>query len=235
MMKKLLILAVIAVVGLSASAQFANSSSSSAYDNKGWSTIYAEWNPMSMYYTGKGDVDDVNFNAFSLGFNRAFALSQSTPIYLETGLAAQFMFRSDTEEEGGTYWWKETLRTQMLSLKAPVNFLYKWNIPNSSVELMPFLGLSLRANIWGQQKEIEEGYDPGEPNNQYSGSESWSLFDKKEMEEGQWKRFQIGWQVGVKARFNEKFIIGGSFGTDFMDIVKKNKFRTGTILVGYTF
>ena len=155
-MKKLLILAVVAIMGLSASAQFANSGSGSTTvsDNNGWSTVYAEWNPMTYYYTGKGDYDDTNFNAVSLGFSRAFALSQSTPIFLEAGLAAQYGFHSDSDGDDN---YEATIKYQVLSLKVPVNFLYKWSIPNSSVELMPFLGLTMRGNLWGEEKYETSG------------------------------------------------------------------------------
>ena len=219
-MKKVFFLIATAIISLSASAQFANSgnSSSATADNEGWCTIYAEWNPMTFYYTGKGDYDDRNFNAFSLGYNRAFSLSASTPIFIETGLALQYSFYKNDEGD-------ETYKNSMLSAKIPVNFMYKWSIPNSSVELIPHLGLTMRANVWGQGKK--EWRDK---------SEDWDIFSKKDMgKDGVWKRVQIGWQIGLKARFAQKFIIGGSYGTDFNEISKKCKFRTGTIMLGYTF
>lgn len=248
-MKKLFVLFAVACLALTASAQFSNSGSSSTTydsDNSGWSTIYLEYNPMSMYYSGKKekgyDYDAVNYNGFSLGYSRAFALSQSIPIFLETGLGAQFTFRSDTKESNENYhstWWKETTRVHMLSLKVPVNFMYKWSIPNSKVELIPYLGLTMRANVWGQVKESEEGEDDYEVSGVYSDSESYNLFSEDEdkgMGKGNaWKRFQIGWQIGLKARFAQKFVVGGSFGTDFMEIAKNEKFITGSIMLGYSF
>lgn len=227
-MKKLFFLIATAILSLSASAQFANSgsgSSSATADNEGWSTIYAEWNPMTYYYTGKGESDDTNFNAFSLGYNRAFSLSASTPIFIETGLALQYGFHKDSDDDD-----EYTLKYSVLSAKIPVNFMYKWSIPNSTVELIPHLGLTMRANVWGQGKE------EWEDSNGKSKSEDWDIFSKKDMgKDGVWKRVQIGWQIGLKARFAQKFIIGGSYGTDFNEISKKFKFRTGTIMLGYTF
>lgn len=247
-MKQFLLL-LAATMCLTATAQFSNGSqkNTSTDISNGWSTVYADWNPTTAYYTGKGDADDVNFNAFSLGYNRAFALSRSVPIYLETGIAAQFLFRRDSEEDNKDtdYWWKESVSTHMLSLKVPVNVLYKWDIPNTRIELMPFLGINLKANVWGEIRESEEGYDIGYYDGHYgsreyySSSDSYNLFSEDEengVGEGRaWKRFQLGWQIGVKARFNEHFVVGGSFGTDFLEIAKKTKFRTGTIMIGYTF
>ena len=206
--------------------------------SKGWNTIYAEWNPTTAYYTGKGDLEDVNYNGFSLGYNRAISLATSIPLYLETGLAAQFTFKSETDEDEGYGWSdKETTSVRMLSLKVPVNFLYVWSIPNTRVDLIPFLGMNLRGNVWGQAKQSEEVHNSN--SGDYSKSKSYNIFDKKDVEKMGYdeaaKRFQLGWQIGVKARILDRLIVGGSFGTDFMEIDKKIKFRNGTIMLGYTF
>lgn len=222
-MKHLLVFAAMAAMSLSASAQFSDSGSGSmaAIDNDGWSTVYVEWNPTTYYYTGKSDdYDDYNFNAFSLGYSRAFALSQTTPLYLEAGGAAQYGFYSDEYND-------TDIKYRMLSLKVPVNLMYKWSLSSSNIDLIPFLGLSMRCNIWGE-KRYSYSWDEDD--------DTKDLFDKKDMgKESVWKRFQIGWQIGLKARFNNKFIIGGSYGTDFNDISKKFKFRSGSIMIGYTF
>lgn len=223
-----LAMACMACIVLNASAQFSsngNGGSSTVSDNSGWSTVYVEWNPSSFVYTGKGDDDDFDggFNGFSLGYSRAISLSSSTPLFLEAGLAGQFSL------------WKEdykykTDKISILSLKAPVNLIYKFDLPNSTVSLLPFAGLTLRGNLWGEEKyEYED--DLG------SHSKSYNLFDKDDMDgkANTWKRFQIGWQIGLKARFAERFIISGSYGTDFSEIKKKFKVHTGTVSVGYTF
>lgn len=48
-----------------------------------------------------------------------------------------------------------------------------------------------------------------------------------------WNRFQIGWQIGLNARFNSKFLLGLSYGTDFSEIHKKGKIKTTSITIGY--
>ncbi len=37
----------------------------------------------------------------------------------------------------------------------------------------------------------------------------------------EYKRFQTGWQIGLKARFNRHFILGVSYGSDFTELAKE--------------
>lgn len=212
-MKKILLLAALALGALAVSAQSVGGGRSSGDTevSKGWNTIYAEWNPVAFHTSMKG-YDDVNVNAFSVGFNHAFGLSSSLPLYLETGVAGQYTFKGYDDYE-------ETDGIKVFSFKVPVNLIYDWVIPNSTVELMPSVGLSLRGNVWG------EGND---------GDDNWNLFSKDDMY-NPYKRVQLGWQIGLRVRFGGAFIIGGSYGADFMEISKKYKLRTGTIMLGYTF
>lgn len=223
MAKYFLTLALMACLALGAAAQD---------ENEGWGTLTLEWNPMTYHYTGKiahndyyyyDDDYDYNMNGFSIGYTRAFPLTQSVPLFLEPGLLAQFTYWSDTESGNS---WEETKKIMVASLKAPVNLLYKFTFPNSSIALMPFAGITVRGNLWGEYKEdwVED---------HESGSSSVNIFDKKKMgKDDVFKRVQVGWQIGVKARFGEKFIVGGSYGTDFNEISKKYKMHTGTLMVG---
>lgn len=226
--KLVLLVVLVTSFALNATAQFSNngySSSVTVQDNSDWNTIYAEWNPGSINYkhkSSKYDYTDGSFNGFSLGYSHAFSLSANIPIYLETGVAGQYAFKSYTEDDEDGW----ELKHSLLSLKVPVNVMYKFNL-NEIVSIIPFFGISIRGNLIGKIKEIEP----------YDEDETYDLFDKKDMEGSDytWKRFQIGWQIGLKARLGEKFIIGGSYGTDFNEIVKDYKIHTGAICIGYTF
>jgi len=219
MAKYFFTLALMACLALGAAAQD---------ENEGWGTLTLEWNPMTHHYTGKKSHDyyyydydyDNNMNGFSIGYTHAFPLSHSVPLFLEPGLLAQFTYHSKSYDD--YYYSDYSDKYMMASLKAPVNVLYKFTFPNSSIALMPFAGLTVRGNLWGENK-WEEGKESGSVN----------LFDKKKMgKDDVWKRVQVGWQIGVKARFGQKFIVGGSYGTDFNEICRKYKFRTGTLMVG---
>lgn len=218
------VLACLACFVLNASAQFSNSGSSSitTSDNSNWSTIYVEWNPSSFhagggyrkYNNGEGN-GSTGFSGFSLGFSRSISLSSAIPIFIEPAIALQY----STKKEGYFNYYDEyntSARLNLISIKVPVSFIYKYHLPSTPVSLFPFAGITLRGNVWG---EIN---DDGDHDN---------LFD----DDYGWKRFQVGWQAGIKARFNNKIIVGGSFGTDFNDICEHVKIHTGTIMLGYSF
>ena len=130
----------------------------------------------------------------------------------------------------------ESIKFNWLSLKVPVNFVYRYNLPNSNISLCPFAGVTLRFNLFGKMKYEYEGYDY-EEDEYYDDSEELDLFDKDDMgsKDATWKRFQIGWQIGAKALFNNKVSLGVSYGSDFSEIVKKTKINTTTVSLGFIF
>lgn len=234
-MKKIIVLAIMAMFVTASQAQIVSSRSSRVTTTKtignyeGWNTVYLQWNP-STFSPKNGDSE--SFTGFSAGFNHAFSVSQSIPLFVETGIAAQYSFWSKSDKYHGV---DIEYKINILSAKVPVSLMYKWDIPNSSIAIVPNAGLDLRFNIIGKLKG-EASYEGK------TESESISLFDDDEMKEkgssfgGEaWKRFQIGWHVGVNAIFAEKFLVGFSYGTDFMDIVKDVKINTASVTLGYCF
>lgn len=242
------VLACLVCFVLNASAQFSNNGSSNATisDNSGWNTIYVEWNPSTMSFSGNNKKIDFygGFTGFSIGYSRTILISQKLPLFVDAGVAWQFSFKSKSESSKRN---DESTKLSLLSLKLPVNLVYKFDIPNCPISLMPFVGVTFRGNVWGKMKwkEYDNYY---EENDDYSAS----LFDKHDMGylvgyhiqhidydkydyDYTWKRLQMGWQAGLKAYIANKFIVSGSYGTDFNEIVKDYKVHTGTVSVGYTF
>lgn len=136
----------------------------------------------------------------------------------------------------------------MLSLKVPVSIMYDWKINNSNVHIAPFAGITMRYNIFGNKKmeynfnsdykkKLIEEYGGKRDFEEEFSEKSLDLFDKKDMgsKDATWNRFQFGWQLGVNARFNDKFLIGASYGSDFSEICKKAKISAWSIQLGYTF
>ena len=210
----------------SASAQFTNVSKPSyVADIKGWNTIYAEWNPSSIKSS-----QTYAFTGFSLGYAHAFNLSQAVPLFIETGIGVQYSFLTvgqealpdepETRSPEDKYRW--------YTAKVPVEILYAWHIPNSSVTIIPHAGINLKYNITGTVSY-------------YSGDDNVNLFDKSDWGDDEkdmvWERFNIGWQFGVKARLGKKLMIGASYVSDFSNIweAAKAKISGGTIILGYTF
>lgn len=236
-MKKFKTILFVAFLAASANsfAQFSNSSSSSSVSSDGWNTIYFQWNP-SQFSPDKGDSQ--SFTGLSLGYSHAFPVSNSIPLLIETGIGLQYSFyKEDIAEELDfdsyyDYDYSVNQKVNMFSAKVPVHLLYDWQIPNSSVSIIPFAGLNMRFNISGKSKveygkDLKDDYDLED--------EDINLFDKKEMGGDPWKRFQIGWELGVKAKFNNKFLVGVSYGQDFSEIAKKVKIHTTSITLGYCF
>lgn len=209
---KSFVAAALLAVSTSAMAQFTNTSTSGAtstnVETDGWSTFYVQYNPISI------DPDEgsgYDFTGFSVGVNRAFSISSSTPLYLETGLGVQYAMYDKNEE-----------KINIFSAKVPVNLVYNWQLPNSSISIAPFAGVGLRYNISGKLEfdDYDEDYD---------------VFNDDDMDGNAWKRFQIGWQIGANARFNNKFLVGVSYGKDFSEIAEGAKVGTTSITVGYCF
>lgn len=194
-----------------------------AQSSKGWNTFYVEYNPIS-YNVDISGADDESMTGFSVGYSKAFAVSPGTPLFVEAGLAGQYIFKSDFMDI-------DDFNFNMISAKVPVNLAYKFDLKNSSVSFIPYVGVVARFNISGNVK-----YTGGTKDLKYD------LFDKKDMEELKltadgkaFNRFQIGWQIGIKAKIGDSFILGLSYGSDFSEITKKVKVSTPAVMLGYTF
>ena len=209
-------------------AQFTNtssSSSSSSPDTEGWSSFWVEWNPSKL--------EKRDFTGLSLGFSRSFSISKDTPLFVEGGMGIQYSFRSEDEvpfmlEHDDYYEMSGTEKIKMFSIKAPINILYNYSIPNSSIAICPFAGITLRYNLSAKYKYQSDFYDDDD-------EDEINLFDEEDMDDDAWKRFQIGWQIGAKVMFNKSFTLGVSYGTDFSEIWEKTKIKTTSVALGLCF
>lgn len=211
-MKKIyfFVLAVALVLcNVTASAQFVNSSAgfrsaATADVESVFNTFDLTYSPVTFgaYYDGEeadGDGDEItgDMNAFSLNWTQARALTANLPLYIQYGAGLQYAWKTDSESEDD---WKFTSTTSFLTIKVPVNVLYCYTLPNTSVSLMPYVGLGLHGHVLGQAK-YSSTYD-GE-----TDSETMNLFSKDDMEDESLKRFTLNWQVGAKVSFG-KYIVG---------------------------
>ena len=221
----------IAILVSSASfAQFSNNSNktTTAASTDGWKTLWVEWNPSTFHSDlhFRGDVDGKSFTGLSIGYSQAFNVLAGKPLFVEAGVGMQYSFchyerEGGWTDDGGQYD-ESDLKLSLLSVKVPINLLYKFDIPNTSISLLPFVGLSARLNIIGNAN------DRGDNKN---------LFDKEEIDwdgEGG-KRFQLGWNIGLKACLQQKYILGISYGSDFTESFDDSKFSTASVTLGYVF
>ena len=194
----------------------------------GWQGLRVSYHPMSLS-PDKGD--NIGITGFSAGYVKGFALSQSTPIFLEVGANLLWASKDLTEDFGlDDYDEDVSVKLNMFSVNIPVNFGYKYTV-NDKFSIYPYIGLNFRVNAIGKLK-IEAEYE-GE-----SESESIDVFSKDDMKEYEmgeaWKRFQAGWQIGVAFNIN-KFTLAASYGKDFTEISKKVKVSMPSITLGLNF
>ena len=229
-MKKFILMAVMAILGLQAQAQIVSSRSSmvTKEPKNGWSTFGIEYLPSSLN-PDKGDSQ--SFTGIGLTWTKATSIMQDQPIFLEAGIGLQYSFYSESENEeyynGFGYSTYETEENwKMASLKVPVNVIYSYQVPNTNISVDPYLGLRFRFNVYGEVEEKADG-----------DSESYNLFDKDDMgsSDDTWNRFQLGWQIGVKARFNNSFYVGVAYGSDFGEVCEKVKVSETQLSLGFVF
>ena len=217
-MKLFIAAAMLAVCG-TASAQFSNSSKSggSGTGVTDWNAISFEYAPGNFTYDYE-DAKDQSFTGLSLSYTHGFAVSKSAPIFIETGLGVQYSFYKEDFEDDVSE------KLNMFSLKVPVSFGYQFDLADGKIALAPYAGIDLRYNLSGKLK-----YE----------SDDWSykadLFDKDEMDGDEWKRFQIGWHIGAKCTFSQKYTLGIAYGADFSEIAKKTKTNAFRISAGIRF
>lgn len=132
---RMIVLAAIAAISMSATAQ------------ESFSTFYAQYNIASMKLSYDGYSDSESLNGVTLGYNYAIPLMDSTPLYLEVGAAGQYYFKS-----------KDGAKLNMASAKIPVSVLYGIEV-SDGIFIDPFAGLYARFNIWGEEKYDGESVD----------------------------------------------------------------------------
>lgn len=214
-MKKIFLLAVCAVVSLTMSAQLVTSSRVSVEKepSTGWGGLRLSYLPAISLDV---NVVELDFSGVSLGWVKGVSVSNSLPLFIESGFTATYGFGNLYEEED----YKESI--QWLSVQVPVNFGYKYAV-NDSFSLFPYVGVTLRGNIMGQVTEEDE----------YS-EEEYDLFSEDDMGDNAFKRFNIGWQIGVGLNYG-KLHLGVSYGNDFNEIAEECKVSMTSVTLGVNF
>jgi hypothetical protein len=249
-MKKLTsLVAMLMMVSTSAFAQFANagaSSTSSAANTDAWQGVTASYNMLKLSYDGDG-VEDLDLNGFSIGYVKAFSISKSLPLFVETGLNFTYATGeekySDYDEWYDNYYGVYITNTceqkyeyTYYGVTIPVNLAYKYAI-NDELQVIPFTGVYFRGNISAKADYTHKdyGYSPEAGGNYVDDEDSYSLdlFDDDDVEKT-WNRFNFGWQIGAKVAY-QNFTAGISYGLDLNEIGEKTKMNNLSISVGYNF
>ena len=251
-MKKFYFFLVIAMmaVATSASAQFVQSGANNQSRNNNqsgnffsqmstdnYSRIYVGYNPTKIKWDDYQSELEKLFplkHGVSLGYIYGANIVDSLPLYLEFGGNFQYSFgKEESEDDYASYKYK----LNMYSLNVPVNLAFRFGFNDNKVEITPYLGLNFRVNLAANMKEeyemVEDYY--GES----SGSSDENLFDSDEERGDIFKRFQVGFNVGVNFAFSG-FNIGVGYTTDFNKICSAldeydGKLGVTTISVGFAF
>ena len=204
------------------SAQLTNPSSESTVNkttqsSDTWRGLKVSYKPITLDYNGGDDA----LTGFSAEYVLSFKLSDTTPLFLESGLGYQYVTYEESAEAEGV---KIKAELALHSLYVPFNLGYKHYF-DEKFAIMPFIGLNLRGNISGEMTLSED----------YYGEEyDLDLFDDNDMEDEAWNRFQIGWQIGIGLNIS-KFYAGISYGSDFNELYEDAKLKTTSITLGINF
>lgn len=221
------------LVSTAAFAQFSNAGGSKSTSSRSgglvkktdsYSRIYVGYNPMTVSTDYEG-VDDVTLHGVSFGYTRGISLSKSLPMFLEVGGKVAFNFKKDSDDDD-----YESIETKQkaLSVSVPVNFTYKLSFGDGNISLSPFFGLTFKGNVLAKETE-EVTY------NHRTEKETYDYFDKDDVgKDGQWKRFQAGWQIGANLDIKQ-FSLGFHYGSDFNEICKKTTTSNWAVTLGYNF
>ncbi len=135
-MKKLFLMAIAAVMGLSASAQLISSNTVTHKSDN--------YNRLSVSYTSLSNIGEDAMSGISAAWTKGIAISKTTPLFIETGLGLNYAWKSEDE-----------YKINWLTATVPVNLVYKYEITDG-IKLAPFAGLYLRGNLVGN---ISSDYD----------------------------------------------------------------------------
>ena len=254
---KFVVVAILMAVTTSAFAQFGHNSFYVQYNSLGVGE-YAE-------VLEDMDADSEKLTGLTMGFNKAFPVSSSIPLFVEVGAGLTYAWAKIYDEEetddcpfgcGDEFSIAVKISSQHVMVNVPVNVMYKFQIPNSSIVLEPYVGLNAKAHILGQMKmkvpydaccdDMEDAFDEvmdefDEVMDEFDLDDmTVNYFDKDNMGGKKYvaTRLNIGWQIGANFDFGRTFV-GVSYGSDFGKFMKDDneewKFNATNVTVGFRF
>lgn len=138
------------------------------------------------------------FNGFGLYYAHGFGLTSNYPLYLEVGGNINFLFRSLYDGD---------VQDSNINLTIPLNLTYHFNITNTWV-FAPYLGINAKVNLLGQSKLSYE-----------DDTYTTNWYNKKDMGNCVYNRFQMGWQIGA-GFYHSNYYIGFDYGKDLIPASK---------------
>ncbi len=217
---KLFLMSVLMLVSASSFAQFTQGNGKlSRNSENGWKSFYVQYNSIGTSYSfsddeGMEDWKDSGLKnkltGIAVGYNNASSLSQTIPLFLEYGGGIQYSWYYSS---GEYYDCRDiSVKISLLSIKAPISFIYRVDIPNSDLHIEPNVGFDFRVNIYGDLK-----YDYTLFGKHAKGS--MNILDKDDCNKSPVSIFQVGWHIGLNLPFN-RYYIGLAYSKDISKIYK---------------
>lgn len=147
------------------------------------------------------------FSGFSIKFMHGWGIVKSLPLYVDAGLRMNANF--NTVGKG-----PEKANSTLLAVSLPFNLSYKQRVA-SGVSIQPYTGFNFKVNCLGKTTIAGIG-------------QSWFS------EPDSWKRFQMGWQIGLGANIS-CFYLGLEYGIDFIKLHKDVSSSHVEVSLGYNF
>ena len=196
-----------------------------------YNRIYVGYNPTKItwnHYQSDFDYFLPLKHGITVGYLHGSNIVKNLPLYIEWGANFQYLFGKETYTEGYSDWeYEETAKLNVFSINVPINLSFRFSFKNNALSITPYLGLNFRLNAAGTRKyECKEWYD-GEFDESYE--ETYKLFSTKDMDDGgmgdyAFKRFQVGFNVGVGLSYKALYI-GVGHVVDFSKIAKYEDFE----------
>ena len=161
-----------------------------------FSTLGLSYHPMSLIAVEGDDKDILTFNGFGITWTNANAISTTIPLYIEYGVGAQYSYRHDQEKKNA---YNYEAKYHLLSVKVPVEFLYRIQIPGSKVCFAPFAGLDAVVYALGRGTETVS-------DSKYDSLNGTSTFDLFSNNDPKLNRFNLDWHAGGKLMFGHFFV-----------------------------
>lgn len=182
--------------------------------HKEWhNLLYARYSPSQ--YTFPSRSPHIDFQEAAIGWARSIQVADSIPLFVEAGAEMKWSASSsDDAHKNAEY--------GLLAFRVPINMTYKLYLSRTrNIALAPQAGIHFRAIAVGKEKVNgvkTDLFDSGE-NNQTAS---------------QWKRCQLGWQVGLRLQV-EKYFLAVSYGRDFPDKSKRPQIHECGLSAGVCF
>lgn len=175
--------------------------------------VYVQFSPSR--YNFDNDTQKLKFNEFAAGYARAIQILEKKQYFAEVGAQLKY----STSSSNAYY---NNADFKLLTFKLPINLAYNLYVSKTkNIGFTPYAGVNFRAGILANEKLN------GATTNLYES-------DERAASDPQWKRCQLGWQVGLRFVLS-RFYVGAQYGRDFPDNSKKPQIYDCSAILGVCF